>query len=513
MMDLITGEIGARSGAADPTVTTEFGTLAAGYDGNRNYDVFSSSLTLDSAAPFTIAAEYYVNAFSPDSYALIAGVKCSAADGPLVMFSTTGASYKDVSFGLRSGGRYKAAFPNGINSAGEPLWIVWVYNGGTFSDSSSHTFFVNGKECSLSSASTFTTPANASSVGAYTTITTADLNGYVRQVRVYERTWSEAEARRFYSPDTRDSLFAPPRRKLFAGSSAASTVDTALSADGAATATGAGASLVSVALSAAGAATGTLEGTGEAVVEAALSADAAATATATGASLVSVDLSADGAAAGTLTAVAIGVAAGDLSADGAATVTGEGAALVSVALSADGAATGTLVGEDAGSFSDTAISADGAATGTFSTASLVDTAITGDGAATADATGAALASADLSADGAATGTLEGEGVSGYVTADLSAAGAAEATMATASIVASDMTGAGVATATADTGGEAANAYLTWGSYARRQRERLDLEDDEFGENLAALLPIIMKGHPRWQARRRTGATASSAVLH
>lgn len=293
------------------------------------------------------------------------------------------------------------------------------------------------------------------------------------------------------------------RAQIFVPKVVGGTTDTAIDADGAATGTATGASTLSSALSAVGEATGTLEGaTGEVIVTSDLDAAGTTAATATGAAVVSSALSAAGEATGTLEATTFGVSAADLSAAGAATATTNAAVITSSNLSAVGEATGTLVATDIGSFTTTDLDADGAATANATGASLIDTVLDATGTATGTAAAASIASSDLSAAGEAIGTLEGTEISGYETADLSAAGEATATAATSIIVASDLSAAGTATAIADTGGEAENAYLTWGAHARRMRIDLDMDDEELVLTLPTLLPLIMKGQRHGKSNAR-----------
>jgi len=81
-------------------------------------------------------------------------------------------------------------------------------------------------------------------------------------------------------------------------------------------------------------------------------------------------------------------------------------------------------------------------------------------------------------------------------------------MAGAAIIGTALSAAGAAVARLATGEEAANnAYLTWGRVERERRRLLEEDDEEILTMLATMMPAIMRGHQRWQARRRTAGTA------
>ena len=195
----------------------------------------------------------------------------------------------------------------------------------------------------------------------------------------------------------------------------ASTTDTAIDADGAATGTATGASTIASALSASGEATGTLEGTtGATITETTLTAAGEATATGVGAAVLSSDLDATGAA----TATATGASLIDtvLDATGTATGTAAAASIASSDLSAAGEATGTLEGSEvAVGVESGAASSEGTATATAASASIASAAASAAGAATATAEGASTAEGAFSSAGAATAIAVGSDTDAVVT--------------------------------------------------------------------------------------------------
>jgi hypothetical protein len=245
---------------------------------------------------------------------------------------------------------------------------------------------------------------------------------------------------------------------------------------------------VAVNLSSTGAAIGTLEGsTGATFTTADLSSAGASTVTGAGAARVTAELDTDGAAVGTLASASFG----------------------SANLSSAGAAVGTFDITDAGAYATTRLDSTGAATANAVGIVTQASGLSGTGAAANTAATATVMAAVLTSDGAAAGALAGEAISGYEETTLSTAGASTTTLVGALTIAAALSSAGASTArlrgsTAET---ADNAYLTWGAHARRLKQVLDTDDDELVELVALSLPHIMKGHKRWQARRRTAGTA------
>lgn len=185
------------------------------------------------------------------------------------------------------------------------------------------------------------------------------------------------------------------------------TTGSAISSDGAATATMASASIAAAAASMDGAAVMTM--TGAAISGSVISADGAALLTAAGAAVASGVIASDGSAA--MDMVGASQAAADLSADGAGTMDMEGAATADSAISADGAATVVLVGaaiSAGGTTEEGAFSADGASTMDLAGAAIAAGDVQSDAQAVTTLDGASIAAGDISVEGVGTVTLSSE---------------------------------------------------------------------------------------------------------
>lgn len=221
MIDLVSGTWGTRAGTADPMRGTEAGTLDAYFDGVGDNHNFGTTALINTGAPFTIVAEAFLDAFV-DAFPTY-GAFCNDTSNSYLVFLNTGATYGDLTFGSggTSWGRYRASLTGVAALSGERHWLVVTYNGAGATTQGNFACYVNGSSAlPLSASGSLSGTTNDNRVGG-TSLTTTDWNGSIRQVRVYDRAWSQDEAIRFWHPATRDSLFAPARRFNYFGVAAA----------------------------------------------------------------------------------------------------------------------------------------------------------------------------------------------------------------------------------------------------------------------------------------------------
>lgn len=317
MMDLVRGTIGTRADTADPSRTNELGTLDAYFDGNADQYNFGSTPTVNIANDWTIVWESYLDAIGGgggDTYPGVAIFARGASD-PLRLGYSSDVSYDDIYVGTRSGTQSSFLLPSGITKTLQRHWGVLTSVGGT------RLAWVNGQACTATTSGSLAVITDDTRVGG-TSGTTSDWFGAIRQVRFYERAWSEDEAVRFFQPASRDSLFGPRRRRAYLGATTAvpNNGSGTASATGAATGQGYNLHYGSGSASATGTATGqgynlhygsgSATGVGSAVGEgqAPASAQGSGVATATGIAVGQGYRVSEG--SGTATAVATAVGAG-----------------------------------------------------------------------------------------------------------------------------------------------------------------------------------------------------------
>lgn len=218
MMDLVRGTIGTRADTADPSRPNELGTLDAYFDGNADQYAFGATPTISVASDYTIVWEAHLDAIgnvpvTSDAYPGIAIFARGASD-PLRIGYSSDVSYDDIYVGTRGGFQQAFLLPSGITKTGMRHWGVLTSLGGT------RSAWVNGAPCTATTAASLAVITDDTRVGG-TSGTTSDFLGSIRQVRFYERAWSEDEAVRFYEPASRDALFRPARRRIYFGGAAA----------------------------------------------------------------------------------------------------------------------------------------------------------------------------------------------------------------------------------------------------------------------------------------------------
>ena len=206
MRDLINPSITpTRAGSADSGAITRSGKYAASFDGVDDQYQFGSTVTVDVGAPFTIVWQSELTAFV-DSYPVCFTARTGIANSPVRCFYTTDASYNDITVGYATSNAHAFLVPDGLSLTNDEHFGVWAYNGGGFSNGSNHSMWINGRPCALTTTFNLGSVTDDTRIGGSSAPTT-DWNGYIRQVRVYNRAWAEAEAYRFWDPRTRDNLF------------------------------------------------------------------------------------------------------------------------------------------------------------------------------------------------------------------------------------------------------------------------------------------------------------------
>lgn len=217
MLDLVTGTVGTRSGTADPMRSNEEGTLDAYYDGVSDSDGFGTASLIVTTAPFTLVWEGRLDAFV-DGFPTPMEVM-TAADGAYRIHYSNDTSYDDITFGTTSAGwaRFFVSLSGIASVTAERHWGVLTYDGVSPTTASSFKCYVNGRDTGTPASTPGYGGVTAENRVGGTSATSTDWNGSIRQARVYDRVWSHAEVVRFWHPSSRDSLYAPPRRRTYFG--------------------------------------------------------------------------------------------------------------------------------------------------------------------------------------------------------------------------------------------------------------------------------------------------------
>lgn len=221
MMDLMNGTIGTRLGTADPTRSNEQGTLDAYFDGTGDgYTFGTGAIGFTTSTPFTIAWEMKSDV-NPSGFP-VPWIFATGSESYECYYVNGDGVYGDLTFGSDAiaWGRFRASTSGAVDLNGERHWACLTYNGGGATTIGNFACYMNGKSLTLSTSGAFGALLDGNAIGndygGFLGIT-----GVVRQVRIYDREWSLADHHRFWHPSTRDSLFAPPRRRIYFGVSAA----------------------------------------------------------------------------------------------------------------------------------------------------------------------------------------------------------------------------------------------------------------------------------------------------
>lgn len=209
MVDLATGLVATRSGSADPGRINSNGGLDAYFDGvDDQYSFGTAGAAANISKAFTVVWESELDAFV-DSFSMLANFRTDGA-GALRVFYSSDIGYDDITVAHNTANKHAFVMPSGISRTAERHWAVWSYNGKGFSTGSNHRMWINGQACVLTTAGEISSVPDDTRVGGSSSSAT-DWNGSIRQVRLYDREWGEADAIRFWHPSSRDSLFRRPR--------------------------------------------------------------------------------------------------------------------------------------------------------------------------------------------------------------------------------------------------------------------------------------------------------------
>lgn len=214
MLDLVAGLNGTRVGTDDPTRSTEHGTLETYYDAVADAWEFGSASLFSTTAPWSIVWEAQLDGFT-DQYPTLAHFNNSSGGNEFQVLYSNAVSYTDISFGSSGGwARGRALLPNGI-AITDRHWGVLTFDGVSSTTIGSFAVFLNGFSCTTSASAIFGATSGNNSIGSAPSVITQNWLGGIRQVRVYNRQWSHAEAQRFFDPRTRDRLFAPRSARIY----------------------------------------------------------------------------------------------------------------------------------------------------------------------------------------------------------------------------------------------------------------------------------------------------------
>ncbi len=259
LIDLVSGEIGTRSGSGDPGQVNELGGVDAYFDGADDQYTLTNNPAFDSSQDFTVVWECVHEGFTTDTTQVIVSYYSASGGAARLVYSSAVASNLAMIDGATLLGRF--AKPDSV-SLTERHWGVWSYAAAV-----GHSVWINGEDCPTNGTGSFGTRPNSHRVGGSDAVA-YDFNGAIRQARRYSRAWSKEEALTFFLPETRDSVLRGfDHRPIIVGGvysvaadgvsvasgSAQIAASYALAGVGIAIATGTAALIGSVALSAAGA--------------------------------------------------------------------------------------------------------------------------------------------------------------------------------------------------------------------------------------------------------------------
>lgn len=217
LINLMTKEHGViYSGGGYRNRSLEDGNVEAGFANTFGYQ-FTTEDLIDKTAPLAIVLEVISESYhSTANYRTILQAPIVGSTNPLLVWYHKRTTFSgDIAWVQRGASTYtQYSDMSGLTDL-TPLnqrhWIVISYNGSGWDTSANWACYVNGRTLSVSRIlGSISTASNIILVGS--TPTGAEWDGGIRQVRVYDREWSHAEAFRFWNPATRDDLFKPPRK-------------------------------------------------------------------------------------------------------------------------------------------------------------------------------------------------------------------------------------------------------------------------------------------------------------
>lgn len=206
MVDLALGLVATRAGSADSGRISPAGGLDAYFDGvDDQYSFGTDGEAAPVSQAFTVVWESELDSFV-DIYPLLVQFRTGLSQSPLRVFYSSDTSYDDITVAYDTTNKHAFTMPAGVSRTGERHWGVWSYNGQGFTTQGNHKLWINGLECAVTTATSIASVTDDTRVGGSSGSAT-DWNGSIRQVRLYNREWSHAEAVRFWHPSSRDSLF------------------------------------------------------------------------------------------------------------------------------------------------------------------------------------------------------------------------------------------------------------------------------------------------------------------
>lgn len=212
MVDLVTQAYGTRAGTADPSRLAAAGVLDAYFDGNADGYSWGSTLTTFPTGAFTLVWECDLDNLTIPSPQVMGWYRNDAGLGPARLVYVSSAD----NFSLARGQADVVAFSRpGDVSFLDRHYAVWVFRGGVYTTTSNHSVFLNGIPLAATTAGSFGPRTDRTEVGLSSSAGSNDLAGGVRQVRVYDYAWTDAQAMA-WSARGDDGLFARPPRRVFA---------------------------------------------------------------------------------------------------------------------------------------------------------------------------------------------------------------------------------------------------------------------------------------------------------
>lgn len=197
MIDLVSGQIGIRSGSEDPGYQNDAGGVGAWFDGASDYYTFADNSPVDTSLPFAVCWEGQIKGYR-DSDATIGAFVSAVAGGLRLMVRASSGRLFCV-----DGGTTLRTFspPSGLSFL-DYVWGVWTY-----SPAIGHEVWINGIPATVASNHTVTAQSNLFRIGADSGGAIRDYYGTIRQLRIYKRSWTLDDAIDFWAPQTRDGLF------------------------------------------------------------------------------------------------------------------------------------------------------------------------------------------------------------------------------------------------------------------------------------------------------------------
>lgn len=197
MIDLVSGQIGIRSGSEDPGHQNDAGGVGAWFDGVSDYYSFADNAPIDTSLPFALVWEGQINGYIDSDSTILACVSALGGGLRMIVRASSGRLFlTDNGTTLRT-----ITPPSGVSFL-DYVWGVWSY-----SPALGHEAWINGLPAGTGAAHTASASSNLFRVGADSGSTARDYYGTIRQIRLYRRSWTLDDAIAFSAPSMRDGLF------------------------------------------------------------------------------------------------------------------------------------------------------------------------------------------------------------------------------------------------------------------------------------------------------------------